>query len=110
MIDKLVVKGNFNGIKPGMLVSLDKNSIDIRHDMAGLALDMEPEDVGLVLETTFWESHLGDDQLHLSPVVIVLVRGRKAMIIPKYLRESTFASDCNDITIVNYSTYDLPDL
>jgi hypothetical protein len=106
MIDKFVVKGNFNKIKSGMLVEIDSSKTSKR--MPSLPLEMAAGEVGLVLETTYWETELGDDQTHLSPVILLLVKGKKLYVIPEYLREVKEKRFGEDITVVNYSTHNLP--
>ena len=108
MIDKLVVKGNFNKIKSGMLVEIDASKTG--RGISSLPLEMSTGEVGLVLETTYWETELGDDQTHLSPVVLLLVKGKKIYVIPEYLKEVTEKRFGEDITVVNYSTHNLPAL
>jgi hypothetical protein len=75
MLDKHVVKGNYHGIKIGNLVVVKRILSD---DVSTLI----PGDVGVVLEKTFVESHLGDEQTFLSPVLVVLAKGKRCIISP----------------------------
>jgi len=79
MPDRQVIKGDYQGIDVGNLVVVEEtNEILSAEGAACLSLG----DVGVVLHKTFSESHLGDDQIFLSPMLVILARGKRCLVPP----------------------------
>jgi hypothetical protein len=76
MSDRLVIKGDYEGIDVGNLVVVEEILPSDTTQM------LSPGDVGVVLHKTFSESLLGDDQSFLSPVLVVLAKGMRYLISP----------------------------